>query len=213
ESLPEVAVRDGAPDGLTFGYLGSINFSPAFLEAVLTGWRRAREKDELVRRSTFEVRGHIGAGPQRENNRHMDLLKAAADDSVTFGGPVPKAELAETYGRWDALVLMLVGGKFVTSGKVYEFMATGLPIVSAHDVEHDASNVLDGHPLWTGSVGLEPALLADSFVKAGQLALSATGETRAEVRELARRFARGPQVARVVDELDGLVRSASVAGR
>ncbi|MGH3735604.1 MAG: glycosyl transferase [Micromonosporaceae bacterium] len=212
ESLPEVAVRDGAPDGLTFGYLGSINFSPVLMEAVLSGWSLARQQDDLIGRSRFEVRGHIGAGPQRENNRHTSLLNAAADDGVSFGGPVPKAELAETYGRWDALVLMLVGGKFVTSGKVYEFMATGLPVVSAHDLEHDASNVLEGHPLWTGSVGLDPGRLAESFVKAGQLALTATPEIRAEARAMAHQFARGPQVSRVVDELDELVRRSPVAG-
>ncbi|WP_431875827.1 glycosyl transferase [Micromonospora marina] len=207
DSLPDISGRSPDPmAGLTFGYLGSVNFSPAFLESVLEAWRIARRDDPLLARSRFEVRGHIGAGAAREANRHMDLLKEAAVDGVSFGGPVPKAELAATYGSWDALVLMLVGGRFVTSGKVYEFMASGLPVLSAHDVDHDASNVLAGHPLWTGAVGLDPHRLAGSFVEAGRLALKATDADRAAARELARRFARPAVLAPAVRRLTELVR-------
>ncbi|MFE0590829.1 glycosyltransferase [Micromonospora echinospora] len=209
ESLPAISGR--APDpaaGLTFGYLGSVNFPPDFLDAVLTGWRLARRDDPLLARSRFEVRGHIGAGAMREANRHMDLLKAAAPDNVTFGGPVAKTALSATYGSWDALVLMLVGGRYVTSGKVYEFMATGLPVLSAHDVDHDASNVLAGHPLWTGAVGLDPQRLAHSFSEAARLAVTATEADRAEARELARRFARPAVLAPAVRHLAESVRPA-----
>ncbi|WP_200210565.1 glycosyltransferase [Micromonospora coerulea] len=210
DSLPAIAGRAADPSaGLTFGYLGSVNFTPAFLEAVLDGWRIARRDDPLLARSRFEVRGHIGAGAAREANRHMDLLKEAAADGVSFGGPVPKAELAATYGSWDALVLMLVGGRFVTSGKVYEFMATGLPVVSAHDVDHDASNVLAGHPLWTGAVGLDPHRLANSFAEAARMAVKATDADRAAARELARRFARPAVLAPAVRHLAELVRPAA----
>ncbi|HEX6873958.1 MAG TPA: glycosyltransferase [Micromonosporaceae bacterium] len=210
DSLPTQFRTPDLARGLTFGYLGSVNFTPAFLESVLTGWRLARKESEVLARSTFEVRGHIGAGAMREANRHMDLLKAAAPDGVTFGGPVPKATLAETYARWDALVLMLVGGRFVTSGKVYEFMATGLPIVSAHAVEHDASNVLTGHPLWTGAVGLDPQRLAASFVEAARMAEQATDADRSAARARARQFARAEQIAPAVKHLCELVRPAPV---
>ncbi|SCL30858.1 glycosyl transferase [Micromonospora inyonensis] len=212
ESLPAISGR--APDpaaGLTFGYLGSVNFPPDFLDAVLTGWRLARRDDPLVARSRFEVRGHIGAGAMREANRHMDLLKAAAPDDVTFGGPVAKTALSATYGSWDALVLMLVGGRYVTSGKVYEFMATGLPVLSAHDVDHDARNVLAGHPLWTGAVGIDPQRLAHSFSEAARLAVTATEADRAEARERARRFARPAVLAPAVRHLTQLVRPGSSA--
>ncbi|MEE3920637.1 hypothetical protein V2I01_27560 [Micromonospora sp. BRA006-A] len=103
-------------------------------------------------------------------------------------------------------MLMLVGGRFVTSGKVYEFMASGLPVLSAHDVDHDASNVLAGHPLWTGAVGLDPHRLAGSFVEAGRLALKATDADRAAARDLARRFARPAVLAPAVRRLTELVR-------
>ncbi|MFC0031596.1 glycosyl transferase [Micromonospora chaiyaphumensis] len=207
DSLPDVSGRSPDPAaGLTFGYLGSVNFTPAFLESVLDGWRIARRDDPVLASSRFEVRGHIGAGPAREANRHMDLLKEAAVDGVSFGGPVPKADLAATYGSWDALVLMLVGGRFVTSGKVYEFMATGLPVLSAHDVDHDATNILAGHPLWTGAVGLDPHRLANSFSEAARMALKATDADRTAARRLARRFARPAVLGPAVRHLTELVR-------
>lgn len=205
DSIPKQIHTPNLDSGLTFGYLGSVNFPPAFLDAVLTGWRIARQENDLLARSRFEVRGHIGAGAVREANRHVELLKAAAPDGVIFGGPVPKAALTATYGGWDALVLMLVGGRYVTSGKVYEFVATGLPVVSAHDVNHDASSVLAGHPLWTGAVGLAPRRLADSFAKAARLVAETTEAERIEARVLARRFTRGGQLAPAVERLAELV--------
>lgn len=208
DCVPAVTHQSDPQAGLTFGYLGSINFAPALLDSVLTAWRMARREDPLLARSRFEVRGHIGAGALRESNAHMELLRAAAADGVEFGGPVPKAEVAATYGRWDALVLMLVGGRYVTSGKVYEYAASGLPVLSAHEVDHDAATVLAGHPLWTGAVGLDPKRLAASFIEAARLAVEASDADRAAAREHAQRFARGAQLAPAVAEATRLARSA-----
>ena len=58
----------------------------------------------------------------------------------------------------------------MTSGKVYEYMATGLPVVSAHEADHDASTVLTGRPLWTGARGMGVDHLADAFVEAARMA-------------------------------------------
>ncbi|WP_230686417.1 glycosyltransferase family protein [Catellatospora vulcania] len=206
DSVPAPSTRTADPEqGLVFGYLGTVNFPPSVLDAVLTGWRLAREQDPLLARSRLEVRGHIGAGEQRGVNPYIELLEAAQPDGVTFGGNVAKADVAGTYGSWDALVLMLVGGRYVTSGKVYEFVATGLPIVSAHEIEHDAATVLDGYPLWTGAVGLNPRRLAESFVTAARLAVEAPAEVRQAAREHAGRFTRPAQIAPVVAELSSPV--------
>lgn len=142
----------------------------------------------------------------------MTLIRQAEADGVLFGGPVAKAEVAATYGRWDALVLMLVGGRFVTSGKVYEFMASGLPVVSCHEVDHDASHVLAGHPLWTGAVGLDAEGIADSFVKAARMAVEATPEQRAEARAHSARFTRGLLMTPAAEQLSHAVRSTLLTG-
>lgn len=207
DSVPEAAPEVDPDGGLTFGYLGSVNFPPAVLDAVLNAWRLARADSPLLARSRFEVRGHIGAGALRGVNPYVELLAAAEPDGVHFGGPVAKADVAKTYAAWDALVLMLVGGRYVTSGKVYEFIASGLPIVSAHDVEHDAATVLDGYPLWTGAVGLNPRLLADCFVQAAQLAVESTPQQREQARHYADRYARGALLAPAVAETAELIRT------
>jgi glycosyltransferase involved in cell wall biosynthesis len=185
--------RAHAPDpgsGLVFGYLGTVNFTAQHLEIVLNAWKAAREREPLLANARFEVRGHIGNGSGRESNRHTEILKQATGDGVSFGGPAAKAEVASIYARWDAMVLILIGGRYVTSGKVYEYMATGLPIVSAHVVEHDASKVLEGHPLWTGAVGIEEEALTRSFVEAAHMAVETDDATHAEAMAHADQFTR-----------------------
>lgn len=201
ESVAHDVRRADPSAGLTFGYLGSVNFSISLLRSVLTGWRIARQRDPLVARSRFEFRGHVGAGAAREANAHVELLRSAEPDGVIFGGPVRKSEVAATYGRWDALVLMLVGGRYVTSGKVYEFMASGLPVLSAHEIEHDASAVLSGYPLWAGVSGLDPQRLAAAFSAAARLAVEATDEDREQARAHACQFRRGAALAPAVKDL------------
>lgn len=212
DSVPTQFHRPDPEAGLTFGYLGSVNFPPAVLDAVLTGWRLARNEDPVLARSRFEVRGHIGAGALRGFNPHVELLKAAEPDGVEFGGPVAKGDVAATYARWDALILMLVGGAFVTSGKVYEFMASGLPIASVHEVDHDATSVLDGYPLWGGAVGLNPRSLAGSLVATAKMAVTATPDQRAAARAHADRFARPALLAPAVHEITEKIRPAALAG-
>jgi hypothetical protein len=133
-------------------------------------------------------------------------LKAAGVDGVTFGGPVPKAEVAATYARWDALAFVVTGGRYMTSGKVYEFMATGLPIVSAHEAEHDAATVLADYPLWAGPATVEATGIAESFRRAARLAVDTSDADRAAARRSADRYARETQLEPAVRAVTELVR-------
>jgi glycosyltransferase involved in cell wall biosynthesis len=205
DSVPPEIRRPSAEDGLIFGYLGTTTFPPVILDSALTAWRIARRRDPVLARSQLVFRGHTGAGALRGANSHVNLLKAAVEDGVSFAGPVPKAEVGATYGGWDALVLLLTGGKYMTSGKVYEFMASGLPIVSVHEIDHDATTVLTGHPLWTGAVGLDINRLADAYLEAGQMALTATDEMRAAARANALPYARASQLGPVIRRITEMV--------
>jgi glycosyltransferase involved in cell wall biosynthesis len=201
DSAPGRAHRPDPGQGLVFGYLGTVNFSTEHLKVVLDAWRAARKREPLLANARFEVRGHIGGGAHRGTNPHAVLLQEAEPDGVSYGGPVAKAEVAATYARWDAMVLILIGGHYVTSGKVYEYMATGLPIVSAHVIDHDASNVLKGHPLWTGARGIDREAMTEAFVEAAHLAVDSTDAQHAEAMAHADRFTREIIMAEAVKDL------------
>jgi glycosyltransferase involved in cell wall biosynthesis len=201
--LPER--KRSADDPLVFGHLGTVSFSVRLLEKVLEAWSAARARDPLVAAATLEVRGHVGVGANRGANRHMELLRQAADEGVVVGGPVPKADVSKVYGSWDVLVLVLLGGRHMTSGKVYEYMSTGLPVVSMHEREHDASNLLDGHPLWTGAHGLDVDKLTESFCRAAHLAVSATDEQRRAARAHGAAYERGGLMRPAVRALTDLL--------
>lgn len=201
-----VPARTRVPDadaGLTFGHLGVVTSPPRILKAVLDGWRIARERDPLVARSRLEIRGQIGSGATREANAHMELIRQAQarGEAVSFGGPAPKAELADIFASWDVLLLMIMGGKYMTSGKVYEYAATGLPVMSAHAVEHDATTVMTGHPLWTGAFGFDEEALAAAYSGAAKLAVEASDEDRAAARAHAAQYARAAQLGPAVRRL------------
>ncbi|MEU4778201.1 glycosyltransferase [Micromonospora sp. NPDC023633] len=201
DSVPAQPRKADLDAGLTFGYLGTVNYSRQQLGVVLNAWRAARQQDPLLRNAKLDIRGHIGAGANREANSLTELIRDAEQDGVSFGGPVRKAEVADTYARWDALVLILIGGRYVTSGKVYEYMATGLPIVSVHEVDHDASRVLTGHPLWSGAFGLDEMKLTNAFREAARATLEATDTERAAVRAHADPFTREGLMTRAVRQL------------
>lgn len=199
---PEPTAKDPERP-LVFGYVGSVNFPSADLERVLTAWRLARSRHPRVAAARLEVRGHFGAGANRGATGHASLLLQAAEDGVSMGGPVAKGDLPALYAGWDALLLILIGGRYVTSGKVYEYMATGLPIVSAHAPAHDASAVLAGYPMWTGAHGLEEEPLAESFAAAADLAATAPIDAHRAARAHAEQYDRTALMTAAVERLVG----------
>jgi hypothetical protein len=206
ESVPESPKEGPAVPPLRFGHLGTISFSAEVLVTVLDGWRLARERDPHLRDATFEVRGYSGASYARQSNPISELLRRAEPDGVLTGGPIPKTQLAVQYARWDALVFVVIGGRYMTSGKIYEYMATGLPIMSVHEAIHDASTLLTGYPLWTGPTELDAAAVSAAFSHAARLAIGATSAERRLAQEHASRYERRSQIVPAVAELAATVR-------
>ncbi|WP_134741164.1 glycosyltransferase [Nocardioides sp. 503] len=204
-SVPDLA-PSAATAPLCFGYVGTINFKPDFVRAVLDSWRAARESSPLLRDARWEWRGNLGAGASRGSSTVLELLLDAEDDGVVYGGPVPKNELVDLYRRWDALTFMVIGGAFMTSGKVYEYMATGLPILSVHEVEHDASTLLEGYPLWSGVGDVDPGFLEQAWARTAELAVASTDADRSAARAYADRYERVGTVASAVQALSERVR-------
>ncbi|MFV0463359.1 MAG: glycosyltransferase [Nostocoides sp.] len=188
-------------DGLTFGYLGTVTFDVARMRALCDGWRLAAGRSEIIARSRLIFRGHMGTGSARGHTAQADIIEQGADVGISYGGPVPKAETAGVYAQWDALVLCLVGGRYVTSGKVYEYMSTGLPIVSVHEWDHAAAGVLNGYPLWVRNDGVDATDIADAFVAAADRACAASIEDHLQARTFAHRFERYAQMAPAIARL------------
>jgi glycosyltransferase involved in cell wall biosynthesis len=184
-----------APDagrGLTFGYIGTV--SPKVpLRNFIDGWRQARESDDLLRRSRAVVRGYLGyySTPRADL---LSQLHEAADADVRYLGPVAKTQIRSAYEDFDVLLLMLGTGRYVTSGKVFEYIATGLPIVSVHDPGNAASDVLRGYPLWFPCADLEPASIAAALARAAAAAVDTDTATRARCREFADQYRRDRQL-------------------
>jgi hypothetical protein len=207
-SVPD-AIR--APDphaGLRFGSLGTLTVQSGLFTAVLDAWRKARTEDPVLANAILDVRGQVSAGSAREDNIYMEVLAAAHADGVRFGGPAAKPDVSQVYAGWDVVVL-IVNGRLTSSDKVYEAFATGLPVLSAHEVDHDASTVLASSPLWTQAVGFDSDSLVESFRKAARLALHATPADRAAARAAAGRYALSvqlePAIRHVTSEVRGPV--------
>lgn len=197
--------------GLTFGYLGTITFGAELTRAVCEGWRLARQDDPLLARSRLEFRGHVGAGSARGSNAHARIIDEFVADGVSLSGPVPKADTPAVYAGWDALVLCLVGGRYVTSGKVYDYIATGLPIISAHAADHAAVEILEGYPLWQPNEDLTPEAMARAFRSGARRVVEATPGDRSAAAAYARRYERTAQIEPAVQRLTSQITPAGRA--
>ncbi|WP_460917111.1 glycosyltransferase [Plantactinospora veratri] len=159
-----------APDPeqpLRFGYLGTVtNHMP--LDVLFAGWRLAKAHP-LLATATLEVHGHLGFFPH-----NIAPLKARIEEEsdlgVRYSGPFGKTEAAGVYGRTDVLVFCVPGARYVTSGKVFEYMATGKPVVSVHIPEIAATEVLSGYPLWFAGKRLDAESVAQSLIAAAKAA-------------------------------------------
>ncbi|MBN8205697.1 glycosyltransferase [Microbacterium esteraromaticum] len=196
--------RIDAEAGLTFGYVGTINFGQFPAEALFAGWSLARSQDQLMARSRLILRGHLGrtgvASPQLQS-----LLDAASIDDVVYRGPVAKSDLADTYAQFDALVLALASGPGVTSGKVFEFAATGLPVVSVHDPDSAATDIMRTSPAWEASTSLEAQDIADAFIRTARRAREQSPAERDATIAWGAQWERGAQLAEGVRELTAFV--------
>jgi glycosyltransferase involved in cell wall biosynthesis len=187
ELLGDVPYRRREPDRpLRFGYIGTIT-EPMPLETLFEAWEKARSTPELEG-AQFDIYGHLGFFQQTAVALRARLPEESS--GAVYRGPLPKAGLAAVYEQLDVLVLCLAGAKFVTSGKVFEYMAAGRPIVSAHEPDAAAVDVLRGHPLWYGVDSFDPGSVADAMQKAAARARSLTEDDVLAARAHAARFTR-----------------------
>lgn len=205
---PEPSVRPpGVRDPrrpLTFGYIGTAS-KKVPLAQFAQGWRLARA-DERLRDARAHLWGYLGFYTL-PNAELVQLVDDFAADGLSYCGPVPKREVRATYATFDVLLLILGAGQYVTSGKVFEYAASALPIVSVHDPGNAATDVMRGYPLWFPVTDLEPASIAAALTAAAQAARTADDATRAQCARFAAGYSRElqllPRVAALRDALAG----------
>ena len=102
------------------------------------------------------------------------------------------------------MVVPAPGGAFVTSGKVFEAAAIGVPVLCIQGEGGGARQVLDGHP---GAVFAEPdsASVAEGFLRAAELAGSWRADNVAATRAWAAHLKRELAVSCIVKEVEALV--------
>jgi glycosyltransferase involved in cell wall biosynthesis len=203
---PEILGRAAYPGPaagrpLRFGYIGTITEAMP-LSVLFDAWRIARAHPELADAS-FELYGHLGFFKQSADPL-IDKIPLREDLGVSYRGPLAKTEVGRAYHSLDALVFCVPGAKYVTSGKVFEYMATGKPIVSAHCPDIAAADVLTGHPLWFGVDRLDPQTVANCMVAAGKAARDLTEADFAAALAHAERYTRDNTLAPFEAALRGL---------
>jgi len=179
-------------EGLVFGYLGTI-YGPIPLRETLDAWRAARETSPLLARSRLVIRGRLGhfAEPDAMTAALLDEFR---DDGVSYEGPVSKTAVARVYGGFDAVLLIISHSRYVTSGKVFEYAATGLPIAAIHHPETAATSVLAGHPQWFPVTALTPAEIQRVLIEVAERADRMTDADVAEARRWAEHLSREHQL-------------------
>lgn len=200
---PEILGRPGYPGPATgrplrFGYIGTITDAMP-LTVLFDAWRIARAHPELAD-ATFELYGHLGFFKQSADPL-IDRIPLHEDLGVTYHGPLAKTEVGQAYHSLDALVFCVPGAKYVTSGKIFEYMATGRPIVSVHSPDIAAVDVLTGHPLWFGGDRLDAQTVANSMVAAGKAARDLSEPDFAAALAHAERYTRANTLAPLEAEL------------
>ena len=193
DSIPPPAVP--AEGALRFGILGTLNDNWP-IDSIFKAWTDIRS--QLPSGSTLVLGGNLG---YFQGSR--ELLEAyLPDESVGFHyvGPVPKAEVAAFYVGTDVVVVPIPGGPMVTSGKIFEAMATGRPLVCVQQRDGGGRSLVEDWPLAFGC-DPDPESIAAATLEAARSAQHLDPEVSRAVQIRANDFERTRTIAVMVDSV------------
>ena len=184
---------------LRFGYVGTISGKVPMKE-FLESWNYAKSKYRSMTSSEADIYGYLGFyGTHNPETRA--LFEVSSENNVTFKGSAQKAKVTEIYNEWDVCLLILGTGKYVTSGKVYEYLALGKPIVSVHDPGNAATQVLKGYPLWFPAKSLAAADIAEALNEAAVAVIKQEPEILKECLDFSTKYRRDVVMRKAIQEL------------
>ncbi|MEU8079346.1 glycosyltransferase [Catellatospora citrea] len=199
----------GEPRPLQFSYLGTLTHAQP-VEEMVTAFQRARIHPEMAG-AQLNIHGHLGFFAHGQSDIaeklgvNLEEQRAGSTDAVVYRGPVSKTDVGQVYEQSDVLVFLAGGARYVTSGKIFEYMAAGRPIVSVHAPGIAATEVLDGYPLWFNANSLDPDEVAQTMVAAAKAARDIEPEQRRQAKEHARRYRRETVLAPLEERLRAVV--------
>ena len=196
--------RPPGGDGIRFTYVGTIT-SVVPVRELADGWALAQERGDLAR-AEGTLYGHVGFFNRQDSPEQENLKYLLDRTTLSYGGPLPKDQLGDTYRASDVLILAMGGGEYITSGKTYEYMTTGLPIVSVHRPESAASAILKDYPLWFPAASLAPEDVASALAAAAIAVRNRDAEAFARAAEYGTGFHREEILRPHIDRLTRMVR-------
>lgn len=186
-------VRTPSSSGpLTFGVLGTVTDRWP-LQALDEGWQHARP--DLPAGSEFVIAGHLGYFAHSSQPLHTTL---SAAPNIRYAGPVQKSQVSDFYRSLDVVVVPVPGGPLVTSGKIYEAMALGIPLVCIQREGGGARELVKNHPM---AYAAEPraASIAASLLDAAAAGRTMTLSDVADIRASMGQYERARALSVIVD--------------
>ena len=185
--------------GLRFGYLGTLQYTVVPLDEFLGGWDLAAARwegpaPEAVFRGKLSPTGLVPA-------EVLEMFKSGRHQGLRYDGPISKREVGTFYDSVDALLLLLPPGKYVTGGKTAEYLATGLPIISIHDLGSAATELLKDYPLWFPARELSAESIAQAIQDCAEAIRRADADLWKAAWDYGQSFARNTVLIPAIDEL------------
>ena len=187
-------------DRISFAHVGTLVPGKLDLPGILGEFNKAAEGVDFE--VALDFHGHLGF-----SNTQDQLLRGLfeTDDRIRHLGPVGKKEVAAVYAEADALFLPLYESPYVTSGKVYEMMATGKPILAWGPDSAGAMRPLSGYPLLVRADRARPETWAAALQTVARLHQDASEELTRSAQAYAEQFERSALLRPLGDLLDGLI--------
>ncbi|HKY48574.1 MAG TPA: glycosyltransferase, partial [Acidimicrobiia bacterium] len=189
-------MRDSGP---RFAYVGTVIPDKLDWESLFRRWADAQRL--VPYEVSFDMYGHLGFSSQQAEA----MNPVFRSDGVRHHGSIPKTEVWRVYKHADALVLPMYSSPFVTSGKVYEMMATGKPILALGPDTAGAMKPLRGYPKLVFSRGRDPREVARAIQAAVMLAANSPKALDRAAIDYASRFERARLIRPLMNLLDGVV--------
>lgn len=180
------------------GYVGTV-YPRTPVEWLLGEWASVNQ-DELASSIELHFFGSVGfTAGGADHDRRALLLEETAN--VFMHGRAEKAEIGSIYADLDVLLFAQTGGELMTTGKVYEYVATGLPIIAACLPEIDAMQVLRGYPrLHYAELG-SPGSLLEALSSAVEDARYSSPKARSDARRYGQSYRRDRQLRPALESL------------